>query len=72
MDFDQQLTFHEFATFCERLSSLEGKGRNGKREKLLEKFFKQCREKMPASDSNQSLFPLMRLLIPYLDKRVYK
>ena len=69
MDFDQGLTFQELSKFCEMLSSLEAKK---KRDLLMSKFFKSCREKMPASDSNQSLFPLMRLLIPYLDKRVYK
>ena len=74
MDFDQQLTFHELANFCERLALQEKKSTKGrgKRDQLLAKFFKTCREKMPPSDSNQSLFPLMRLLIPYLDKRVYK
>ena len=51
------------------LSSMEAKK---KRDLLMSKFFKSCREKMPASDCNQSLYPLMRLLLPYLDKRVYK
>ena len=73
MDFDQKLTFHEFSKFCEVLSSLEGIGRDKKRDKRRSDFIKSCREMMPASDTNQSLFPLMRLFLPYLDKgRVYK
>ena len=69
MDLDQQLTFHEFSMFCDKLSSAEGRK---KRDLMMSNFFKSCRERMPPSDCNQSLFPLMRLLMPYLDKRVYK
>ena len=69
MDFDQRLTFQELSKFCDMLSSMEAKKKRGL---LMSKFFKSCREKMPASDCNQSLYPLMRLLLPYLDKRVYK
>ena len=74
MDFDQKLTFLEFSKFCEKLSSEEKRSDKGKRKRdnRMSKFMESCREKMPASDSNQSLFPLMRLFIPYLDKRVYK
>ena len=74
MDFDQKLTFLEFSKFCERLSSHEKRSEKGKkkRDTGMSKFMDSCREKMPASDTNQSLFPLMRLFIPYLDKRVYK
>ena len=72
MDFDQKLTFHEFSKFCEVLSSVGGIGRDRKRDKRMSVFMKSCREMMPASDNNQSLFPLMRLFLPNLDKRVYK
>ena len=73
-NFDKKLTFHEFSMFCEMLSTQEKRSDRGKRRRdsLMSKFFKACREKMPASDSDQSLFPLMRLLLPYLDKRVYR
>ena len=71
-DWGSQLTFFEFTHLCEVLVKQEDKK---KKEKKLGHFIKDCREqKMPAAgfDSSQSFFPVMRLLVPHLDKRVYR
>ena len=72
MDWSSQLTFLEFTKFCEKLQALEEKA---KREKKLSLFLKSCRERMRSldTDTGQSLFPLMRILLPFHDKaRVYR
>ena len=72
IDWSSQLTFLEFTKFCEKLQALEEKA---KREKKLSLFLKSCRERMRSldTDTGQSLFPLMRILLPFHDKaRVYR
>ena len=72
MDWSSQLTFLEFTQFCGKLQALEEKQ---KRDKMLSLFLKSCRERMRSldTDTGQSLFPLMRILLPFHDKaRVYR
>ena len=65
MDWSSQLPFKVLCDFLQRLVSTERTGR----VKRLERFLERCRavvaEKGRAGDS---LFPVMRLLLPQLDK----
>ena len=66
MDWSSQLTFKEFATFCQRTASIDQEQRNKKRSKL-DMFLHSCLDKMGDSESD-TLYPVMRLLLPGVDK----
>ena len=61
MDWSEGLTFREFSDFCE--SSVKDK-RKEVRRRGLERFLASCRDRA----GQQSLFPLLRLLLPQLDR----
>ena len=64
MDWSSKLTFKEFAYFCDKCS---GQEENVKRQKFLKRFLDSCRERM-GPEEGDSLYPVMRLMLPYLDK----
>ena len=64
MDWSAKVTFKEFAYFCDRCSQQED---IGKRQKFLTRFMDSCRDRMGPRDGD-SLYPVMRLMLPYLDK----
>ena len=64
MDWSADLSFKEFSDFCEKTVSNPNKKT---RYLHLTKFLASCRNKIPPS-SSQSLYLIMRLLLPMLDK----
>ena len=64
MDWSDQLTFKEFAYFCDRCSSIKDRT---KRQGFLKRFLDTCRDRMGSGDGD-SLYPVMRLMLPDLDK----
>ena len=64
MDWSAGLSFKEFVDFCQRTVSDPNKK---SRYLHLTKFLASCRSQLPPS-SSQSLYPIMRLLLPQLDK----
>ena len=60
-DWSEKLSFHEFSQFCE--ASVKEKKKE-KRVKNLGRFLTSCRAKA----GQQSLFPLLRFLLPNMDK----
>ena len=61
------LTFKEFSDFCERCATEQSRQ---KRTRFLTRFLESCRQRM--GDTNgcegDSLYPVMRLMLPHLDK----
>ena len=60
-DWSEKLLFREFSDFCE--ASVKEKKKE-KRLKQIQKFMTSCRRKA----EQQSLFPLLRFLLPNMDK----
>jgi len=63
-DWSASLSFKEFSDFCEKIVSNPNKK---SRYRLLTKFLASCRSKIPPS-SDQTLYPIIRMLLPLLDK----
>jgi hypothetical protein len=64
MDWSSQVTFKEFCDFLQHLVRTKVKAN---KLNLVKKFLGHWRARLPSAESN-SLFPLMRLLLPQLDK----
>ena len=60
------MTFHEFAKFCDKISNLSEKQKTLKVQ-CLNIFLDSCRAKFNDKEKD-SMFPIMRLLMPYNDK----
>ena len=63
-DWSTKLSFKEFSDFCEKIVSNPNKK---SKFRLLNKFLASCRSKIPPS-SDQTLYPVIRMLLPLLDK----
>ena len=61
------LTFKEFSDFCERCATEQSRQ---KRTRFLTRFLESCRQRMGDTDGGggDSLYPVMRLMLPHLDK----
>ena len=75
MDWSSQLNFKEFCEFCEKTASINKdpkENKHARKLKVLRLFLDACRNRIIDSDrgggQNQSMYPVMRLLLPYLDK----
>ena len=64
MDWSSQVTFKEFCDFLQHLVRTKVKAN---KLNLVKKFLGVWRARLPSAESS-SLFPLMRLLLPQLDK----
>jgi DNA ligase-4 len=64
MDWSSQVTFKEFCDFLQHLVRTKVKAN---KLNLMKKFLGVWRARLPSTESS-SLFPLMRLLLPQLDK----
>jgi hypothetical protein len=64
MDWSSQVTFKEFCDFLQHLVRTKVKAN---KLNLVKKFLGHWRARLPPGQSS-SLFPLMRLLLPQLDK----
>jgi hypothetical protein len=68
MDWSSEVTFKEFCDFLQHLVKTRAKPA---KLSLLKKFLDHWRQRLPTGphkDEESSLFPLMRLLLPQLDK----
>ncbi len=64
VSWDDLISFHAFASFCESVNKERNKQ---KRTARVAKFLGRCRvEQM--KEQNSSLFPVMRLLLPAIDR----
>jgi len=63
-DWSTKLSFKEFSDFCEKIVSNPNKK---SKFRLLNKFLASCRSKIPPS-SDHTLYPVIRMLLPLLDK----
>ena len=63
------LTFKEFSDFCERCATEQSRQ---KRTRFLTRFLESCRQRMGdmggGEGEGDSLYPVMRLMLPHLDK----
>ncbi len=66
---DDRVTFGACCDFFEKVSAQHERATKGKRQAMLASFLRDCRKvQTDYGGRKSSLFPIMRLLLPYLDK----